>query len=62
MEFTYNMDETLKKERAAVKGLFTRARNSFIWAVVNHSDPAIVKERFSNAKERWNQLQFKNEI
>ena len=30
--------------------------------MVNHSDPAIVKERFSNVKERWNQLQFKHEI
>ena len=56
------MDKTLKKERAAVKGLFSRARNSFIWAVDNHSDPTIVKEKFSNVKERWNQLQFKHEM
>ena len=56
------MDETLKKERAAVKGLFTRAQNSFIRAVDNHSDAAIVKERFSNVKERWNQLQFEHKM
>ena len=28
----------------------------------NHSDPTIVKEKFSNVKERWNQLQFKHEM
>ena len=56
------MVETLKKERAAVKGLFTKARNSFIKAVDSHSDAAIVQERFSNVKEKWNQLQLKHEM
>ena len=56
------MDETLKKERAAAKGLFTRARNSFIRAVDSHSEAAVVKERFSNGRERWNQLQLKHEM
>ena len=56
------MDESLKKERAAAKGLFTRARKSFNRAVDGRSDIAIVKERFSNVKERWNQLQLKHEM
>ena len=56
------MDETLKKKRAATKGLFTRAQNSFLRAVDSYSDAAIVKERFSNVKERWNQLQLKHEM
>ena len=28
----------------------------------SHSDAAIVKERFSNVKKRWNQLQLINEM
>ena len=56
------MDETLKKKRAAAKGLFTRAQNRFLRAVDSYSDAAIVKERFSNVKERWNQLQLKHEM
>ena len=56
------MDETLKKKRAAAKGLFTRAQNRFLQAVDSYSDAAIVKERFSNVKERWNQLQLKHEM
>ena len=56
------MDETFKKEKTAAKGLFTRARNSFIRAVDSHSDAAIMKERFSNVKEGWNQLQLNHEM
>lgn len=56
------MDETFKKEKTAAKGLFTRARNSFIRAVDSHSDAAIIKERFSNVKEGWNQLQLNHEM
>ena len=53
------MDETLKKERAAVKGLFNGVQNSFGRVVTSHSDAAIVKEIFSNVKEGWSRLQLK---
>ena len=53
------MDETLKKERAAVKGLFNGVQNSFVRVVTSHSDAAIVKEIFSNVKEGWSRLQLK---
>ena len=56
------MDKTLKKEKAAAKGLFTTAPNSFIRPVDSHYDASIVKERFSDVKERWNQLQLKHEM
>ena len=56
------MGKTLKKERAAAKSLFTKTQNGFIRAEDSHSDAAIVKERFPNVKERWNQLQLKYEI
>ena len=56
------MDKALKKERAAAKGLLTRACNSFIRAVDNHHDKAIVQERFSSVKERWNQVQLKHKM
>ena len=53
------MDETLKKERAVVKGLFNGVQNSFFRVVTSHSDAAIVKEIFSNVKEGWSRLQLK---
>ena len=28
----------------------------------SHSEAAVVKERFSNGRERWNQLQLKHEM
>ena len=62
MEFTCNIGEKLKKKRKAAKGRFTRAQNSFIRTVDSHSDAAIVKKRFSNVKERWNQLKLEHEM